>query len=103
MASMLFVVPLQMWERRVAYIYAVATKPEFRGRGIASKLLNEALHAIEQSDKFDIAALIPSSSESKRLYERLGFEDSRKPMVFAADDYLGTGSTPHDLAMIKTI
>lgn len=102
-ASMLFVVPLQMWERRVAYIYAVATKPEFRGRGIASKLLNEALHAIEQSDKFDIAALIPSSTESKRLYERLGFEDSRKPMVFAADDYLGTGSSPHDLAMIKTI
>ncbi len=99
--SMLFVVPLQMWEQRVAYIYAVATKPEYRGRGIASKLLNEALQLICQSKKFDCAALIPSSTESMRLYERLGFEDVQKPMIFPANDYLGTGSVPHDLAMIK--
>ena len=99
--SMLFVVPLQMWEQRVAYIYAVATKPECRGRGIASKLLTEALQQIEKSKQFDLAALIPSSTESKRLYERLGFEDVQKPMIFAANDYLGTGSVPHDLAMIK--
>ena len=99
--SMLFVVPLQMWEQRVAYIYAVATLPEYRGRGIASKLLNEALQLVEQSRKFDCVALIPSSTESKRLYERLGFEDSQKPMIFLASDYLGTGSVPYDLAMIK--
>ena len=99
--SMLFVVPLQMWERRVAYIYAVATKPEYRGRGLASKLLTEALQYIEKSREFDLAALIPSSTESKRLYERLGFEDVQWPMVFPANDYLGTGSVPHDLAMVK--
>ena len=98
---MLFVVPLQMWEQSVAYIYAVATLPEYRGRGIASQLLNEALQLVEQSRKFDCVALIPSSTESKRLYERLGFEDSQKPMLFPASDYLGTGSVPHDLAMIK--
>ena len=99
--SMLFVVPLQMWEQRVAYIYAVATLPEYRGRGIASQLLNEALQLVERSRKFDCVALIPSSTESKRLYERLGFENSQKPMLFPASDYLGTGSVPHDLAMIK--
>lgn len=101
--SMLFVVPLEMWSKRVAYIYAVATKPEFRGRGIASKLLNDALRYIEKCDKYDIAALIPSSTESKRLYERLGFEDLQYPMEFPASDYLGTGSIPHDLSMIKVI
>ena len=99
--SMLFVVPLQMWEQSVAYIYAVATQPEYRGRGIASRLLKEALQLVEQSRKFDCVALIPSSTESKRLYERLGFEDNQKPMLFPASDYLGTGSVPHDLAMIK--
>ena len=99
--SMLFVVPLQMWEQRVAYIYAVATQPEYRGRGIASKLLNEAVKIAEHSKKFDCAALIPSSTESKRLYERLEFVDVQKPMFFPANDYLGTGSVPHDLAMIK--
>ena len=98
--SMLFVVPLRMWEQRVAYIYAVATKPEYRGRGIASKLLSEAMQKVCIGGKFDILALIPSSSESKRLYERLGFEDIQKPMEFSTSDYLGTGSVPHDLAML---
>ena len=97
--SMLYIVPLQMWGKRVAYIYAVATKPEYRGQGIASKLLTEALQRIKASGKFDIAALIPSSTESKRLYERLGFVDTQTPMEFPASDYLGTGSVPHDLAM----
>ncbi len=99
--SMLFVVPLQMWGKRVAYIYAVATQPEYRGRGLATKLLGEALRYAEGYGRFDVAALIPSSTESKMLYERLGFEDRQIPMEFPASDYLGTGSVPHDLAMIK--
>ena len=99
-ASMLYIVPLEIWEQRVAYIYAVATLPEYRGRGIASKLLNEALRHAEESGDFDCAALIPSSTESKHLYERLGFVDIQRPMLFPATDYLGTGSTPHDLAMV---
>ena len=101
--SMLFVVPLQMWGRRVAYIYAVATKPEFRGCGIASALLKEAMQQICMGEKYDIIALIPSSTESKRLYERLGFEDSQLPMEFYTSDYLGTGSPNHDLAMTKAV
>jgi GNAT superfamily N-acetyltransferase len=101
--SMLYIVPLQMWDRRVAYIYAVATKPEYRGRGIASKLLSEALQFIEKSGLFDLAALIPSSTESKRLYERLGFEDTQMPMEFPTSDYLGTGFIPNDLAMTKFV
>ena len=99
--SMLYIVPLQMWGKRVAYIYAVATQAEYRGRGIASQLLTEALRMAENSGKYDLAALIPSSTESKRLYQRLGFEDLQRPMEFPSDDYLGTGSIPHDIAMIK--
>ena len=99
--SMLYVVPLQMWEQRVAYIYAVATLADYRGRGIASKLLSDALRYIDESGEFDCAALIPSSTESKRLYERLGFENLQKPMIFPVNEYLGTGSVPHDLAMIR--
>ena len=101
--SMLYIVPLQMWDRRVAYIYAVATQPDHRGRGIASKLIAEALQHIKESREFDMVALIPSSTESKRLYERLGFEDRGVPMEFPASDYLGTGSVPHDLAMTITL
>ena len=101
--SMLFVVPLQMWNKQVAYIYAVATKPEFRGKGLATKLLEEAMQQSCIGGEYDIVALIPSSTESKRLYERLGFEDSQLPMEFSASDYLGTGSPSLDLAMTKAI
>jgi predicted GNAT family N-acyltransferase len=101
--SMLYIVPLQGVCKKVAYIYAVATKPEYRGRGIASKLLSEALQIITDSQQFDMVALIPSSTESKRLYERLGFEDRQMPMEFPPHDYLGTGSVPHDLAMTITL
>jgi len=97
--SMLYIVPLEVVCKKVAYIYAVATKPEYRGRGIASNLLTKALRVIRASGRFDTAALIPSSTESKRLYARLGFEDTQMPMEFPANDYLGTGSIPHDLAM----
>ena len=101
--SMLCIVPLQMWDKRVAYIYAVATREEYRCRGIASKLLTEALRLIEKSNHFDMVALIPSSTDSKRLYERLGFEDTQTPMHFPSSDYLGTGSVPHDLAMTLSL
>ena len=97
-ASMLYVVPIEMWEKRVAYIYAVATLPEYRGRGFASKLLNEAIE-YAKAHEFDCAALIPSSTESKLLYERLGFADTQTPIEFPASDYLGTGFPPCDLAM----
>ena len=97
--SMLYIVPLQMVCKKVAYIYAVATKPEYRGRGIATRLLSDALRLIKDNGQFDMVALIPSSTESKRLYARLGFEDTQMPMEFPANDYLGTGSAPHDLAM----
>ena len=68
---------------------------------MASKLLGDALRYIDDSGEFECAALIPSSTESKRLYERLGFEDVGKPMLFSTTDYLGTGSIPHDLAMVR--
>lgn len=101
--SMLYIVPLHMWDKRVAYIYAVATREEYCGRGIASKLLTEALHLIEKSNHFDMVALIPSSADSKRLYKRLGFGETQTPMHFPSSDYLGTGSVPHDLAMTLTL
>ena len=99
--SMLYVVPLEADNVRVAYIYAVCTRADVRGRGMASKLLAEALQWVDESGEFDLVALIPSSTESKRLYERVGFEATDTPMIFPVADYLGTGSVPHDLAMLR--
>ena len=99
--SALYWFDCELNEKKLAYIYAVATLDEWRGRGIATRLLTEALNLIDASGRFDCAALIPSSLDSLRLYARLGFEDSRYPMTFPTSDYLGTGSIPHDLAMLR--
>ena len=64
-------------------------------------MLAEALQWVDESGEFDLVALIPSSTESKRLYERVGFEATDTPMIFPVADYLGTGSVPHDLAMLR--
>lgn len=101
--SMLFVVPLSAWGKRVAYIYAVATQPEYRGRGFATQLLNEALKMVEASGEFDLAALIPSSFDAKRLYAKLGFEEAGRLLEFPDGDYLGSGSVVQDMAMTLQI
>lgn len=101
--AMLHVVPLRSGEHRIAYIYAVATDEKYRGRGIASRLIDRALAAIEQSGDYDFAALIPSGEAARRLYARHGFEDSRVPMLFRADEYLGTGDVQMDRAMLRPV
>ena len=103
MVSMLHVVPLRSGEYRVAYIYAVATDEEHRGRGIASRLIEEALAEIDASDDFDVVALIPSGAAAQRLYARHGFEDSAVPMLFRAEEYLGTGDVLLDKAMLRPV
>ena len=101
--SMLHVVPLRSGEYRVAYSYAVATDEEHRGRGIASRLIEEALAEIDASDDFDVVALIPSGAAAQRLYARHGFEDSAVPMLFRAEEYLGTGDVSLDKAMLRPV
>lgn len=54
------------------YIYAVATKKEYRGRGISSKML-QAAHQLMKSAGIKLSVLVPSTTDLYRFYERLGF------------------------------
>ncbi|HKI54115.1 MAG TPA: GNAT family N-acetyltransferase [Anaerolineales bacterium] len=54
-----------------AGIYAVATKPEARGLGIASILVNVALKAAQEMGHK--LAVLDSSPLAEKLYQRLGF------------------------------
>lgn len=101
--AMLHIVPMNTDRGHTAYIYAVATAAEYRHRGYASSLLDEALAKIEASGEYDFAALIPSSEESKRLYAAHGFEDAGIPITFSHEFDFGTGDSSKDLAMIYPI
>lgn len=102
--SMLHLVPLVGEQQSVAYIYAVATAPEYRGRGIASSLIRKALDTIDRSERYHYTAIIPSSEQSAALYRKFGFEKSNSPFDFSQfeiDYDLGTGDKNMDIAMIR--
>jgi len=94
LVSMLHIIPFGT----KAYIYAVATQPEFRGKGLASELIKAAIkHCKEQG--FEEVLLIPDSEQLKTWYEGFGFEGSY-PVVFDGYGYdFGTGEHSRDLAM----
>lgn len=101
--SMLHIVPLTHNNHKIAYIYAVATAPEYRGRGFASSLINKAVQYIDSAD-FSYAMLIPSSAEASALYEKFGFKESGEIFDFSAlgiDFDFGTGDISKDFTMVR--
>lgn len=69
------------------YIYAVATKREYRGRGISSKMIRFA-HQHMKAAGMKLAVIVPASTELYRFYEKLGFSTafySGRAVVRAAD------------------
>lgn len=55
-----------------AYLYAVCTAPEFRGRGLCSRLLSYAENELKKTAVF--AALVPSGAKLFDFYAKLGYQ-----------------------------
>ena len=99
-AAMLNLLPFESQLGRTTYIYGVATAPEFRRRGLAGKLMGEAMRLI--ADRGDDAALlIPSEEWLRGFYAPYGFSGAI-PVTFASPDGFdfGTGDPSKDLAMV---
>ena len=100
--AMLHLIPFDTEWGRTAYLYAIATDPCDRGRGLASGLVSEAIE-LARSEGFDAVALIPSSEELRDFYRRFGFEGAT-PMHFQKGDFdFGTGEESLDLAMHRML
>ena len=59
-------------EKRIAYIYAVATAKAYRGRGVCSALMEDT-HRHAASLGYKGVILVPGSSELFRFYKKLGY------------------------------
>jgi aminoglycoside 2'-N-acetyltransferase I len=77
---------------RTAYVEAVATAPEYQGRGFATAVMKE-LGA--QIGSYDLGALSPSDAA---FYERLGWESWRGPLAIRTEN--GLLPTPDEEVMI---
>lgn len=62
------------WEGgRLAYVYAVATHPDFRNRGLC-RMLMEDTHRLLTEQGYDGAVLMPAEPGLRRMYEGMGYE-----------------------------
>ena len=60
---------------RGRYLYAAATLPDYRGKGLMAKLINEAL-AYVKDENLDFIALVPADNGLYDYYGRFGFKES---------------------------
>ena len=59
--------------KKVAYLYALATDEDYRGRGIARQLL-DATHDLLRQRDYHAALLVPGTRQLGSWYQRLGYE-----------------------------
>lgn len=60
--------------RKLAYIYAVATRPAFQGRGLCRELMHRT-HARLASLDYAGAVLVPAGEGLRRMYAGMGYEN----------------------------
>ncbi len=75
LCAALYIFDCEIEEKRIAYIYAVATKKEYRGKGICSLLMQETHKRLKEIG-YDGAILVPAQASLFGFYEKLGYKIS---------------------------
>lgn len=95
-ASALYWFDFSVDEEPIAYIYGVATFKEYRGRGIASALLENAAGIISRSGYSGII-LVPAKPHLYSYYEKNGYKIATKVSIITAKP----SNTPASLRIIS--
>lgn len=73
LAGMVHWLPCEAPPHRFGYIYAVATHPDHRGKGICRRLMERA-HALLPAQGYDGALLYPQEEGLREMYRKMGYE-----------------------------
>ncbi len=71
LAAMVYIIPTTINSRKAGYLYAAATKDEFRGAGIMKGLIHYALSITAQ----EVCVTLPASDSLYDYYRKLGFAE----------------------------
>lgn len=71
--AMLTALPVRWQNRDAAYLYAVATHPEFRGQGLCRNLMTYAERDL-RNQGYSYTTLCPAEASLYRFYQSLGYE-----------------------------
>ena len=80
---------------KLAYVYAVATDPERRGRGLCRVLMADTMEVLKASG-YQGAVLVPQEPWLVEMYKKMGFE----PCTEVAEFHVMAGASPLDLRRI---
>ena len=72
-AAVLYWFDCNLENRKIAYIYAVATHPDFRNQGLCRKLMADT-HAILSQQGYSGAVLVPQKESLRTMYAGMGFD-----------------------------
>lgn len=73
-AAVLYWIDCSLEDQKLAYIYAVVTHPDFRGRGLCRKLLSDT-HALLKSRGYAGAVLVPQKEGLRSMYAGMGYQN----------------------------
>lgn len=59
---------------RIAYVYAVATDPRYRGKGLCRMLMAE-VHTLLKDQGYDSVMLVPADPGLREMYRKMGYEN----------------------------
>lgn len=74
-AAVLYWFDCSLEDRKMAYIYAVATHPDFRNQGLCRALMEDT-HALLQKRGYDSAILVPQKESLRAMYAGMGYRDA---------------------------
>ena len=97
--AMLHIVDLTTDYGPTAYLYAIATASEWRGRGFASELIRRAI-ALARERGYKAVMLIPSKESLVGYYARFGFGAPCYGLDFSNGYDFGTGTPEKDIAQV---
>lgn len=98
--SMLHLIPFHLNGMCVAYIYAVATDSNARGKGYATTLMQQAIEKAEK-DGYKAVITLPADKGLVGFYSRFGFKGLYSVTFDTPDNFdFGTGNADNDFVTI---
>lgn len=73
-AAVLYWFDCTLEDQKIAYIYAVATHPDFRNRGLCRKLMADT-HSLLAGRGYASAVLVPQKESLRKMYAGMGYTD----------------------------
>lgn len=97
--SMAFMIPCHTPYGLGAYLYGIATLPDYQHQGLSSKLINLLLEKCK-ANGMAFSFLIPAEETLITYYDRFGFQTTETKPIFLCDMDLGTGDSEKDKILV---